>query len=75
MVEGKGYVPVDELQKGDLLVRPDGSTIEVLAVNATGDVATVHNFEVEGLHNYYVQAGKTGFLYTTRAPQGRPSRD
>ncbi|GAA3571313.1 hypothetical protein GCM10022197_29750 [Microlunatus spumicola] len=57
MVEGKGYVPVDELEKGDLLVRPDGSTIEVLSVNATGESATVHNFEVEGLHNYYVLTG------------------
>jgi hypothetical protein len=57
MVEGKGYTPVDELEKGDLLVRPDGSTVEVLSVNATGNTATVHNFEVEGLHNYFVRAG------------------
>ena len=57
MVEGKGYIPVDELEKGDLLVRADGSTIEVLSVNATGETTTVHNFEVEGLHNYYVRAG------------------
>jgi intein/homing endonuclease len=57
MVEGKGYVPVDQLEKGDLLVRSDGMTVEVLSVNATGKTATVHNFEVEELHNYYVRAG------------------
>ena len=62
MVEGKGYTPVDELEKGDRLVRPDGSTIEVLSINATGEVATVHNFEVEGLHNYYVRAGAEWLL-------------
>ena len=57
MVEGKGYTPVDELEKGDLLVRSDGSTIAVHSVDATGEVATVHNFEVEGLHNYFVDTG------------------
>ena len=57
MVEGKGYTPVDELEKGDLLVRSDGSTIEVLSVNATGETVIVYNFEVEELHNYYVRAG------------------
>ncbi|WP_375431376.1 polymorphic toxin-type HINT domain-containing protein [uncultured Friedmanniella sp.] len=62
MVAGKGYTPVDEMEKGDLLVRPDGSTIEVLSVNATGETATVHNFEVEGLHNYYVLAGHDWIL-------------
>ncbi len=62
MVEGKGYTSVDELEKGDLLVRPDGSTVAVLSVNATGETATVYNFEVEGLHNYYVQAGNQWLL-------------
>ena len=62
MVEGKGYTPVEKLHKGDLLVRADGSTIEVLSVNATGKTATVYNFEVEGLHNYHVRAGQHWLL-------------
>ena len=76
MVEGRGYVPVDELEKGDLLVRADGSTIEVLSINATGETATVHNFEVEGLHNYYVQAGGHWLLVhnTCNVPNPKPAR-
>ncbi len=62
MVKGKGYVPVDDLEQGDRLVRPDGSTVEVLYVRATGETVTVHNVEVEGLHNYYVQVGKQWLL-------------
>jgi len=57
MVVGQGWTPVRELRKGDPLVRPDGSTVTIHSVDATGDTATVQNFAVEGLHNYYVQAG------------------
>jgi hypothetical protein len=62
MVVGQGWTPVRELRKGDLLVRPDGSTIPIHSIDATGETATVHNFEVEGLHNYYVQAGDEWLL-------------
>ncbi|WP_375430834.1 Hint domain-containing protein [uncultured Friedmanniella sp.] len=57
MVDGQGWTPVRELRKGDQLVRPDGSTVTIHSIDATGEVATVHNFEVDGLHNYYIQAG------------------
>ncbi|WP_375430835.1 DUF6531 domain-containing protein [uncultured Friedmanniella sp.] len=62
MVDGQGWTPVRELRKGDQLVRPDGSTVTIHTINATGDTATVHNFEVDGLHNYYVQAGNHWLL-------------
>ncbi len=62
MVVGQGWPPVCELRKGGQLVRPDGSTVTIDSVDATGDTATVHNFEVEGLHNYYVQAGDEWLL-------------
>ena len=62
MVERKGFIPVNQIEKGDLLVRPDGTTIEVLSIYATGEVASVYNVEVEGLHNYYVRAGATWLL-------------
>jgi hypothetical protein len=62
MVVGQGWTPVRELRKGDLLVRPDGTTVAIHSVDATGETATVHNFEVDGLHNYYVQAGDEWLL-------------
>ena len=57
MVEGRGWVPTLRLEQGDVLLSPDGSTTTVQAVRATGQTATVFNFEVEGLHDYYVRAG------------------
>lgn len=56
-VDGQGWTPVDQLRPGDRLTQPDGTTVAVDRVQATGQTADVYNFEVEGLHDYYVQAG------------------
>ena len=56
-VDGRGWTPVRELQPGDKLVDAEGVRVELLAVGATGETATVHNFNVEHLHSYHVQAG------------------
>ncbi|WP_152364023.1 DUF6531 domain-containing protein [Microlunatus speluncae] len=58
-VQGKGWTPVCDLRPGDRLVDPKGTKVEVEAVTPTGRTATVHNFHVEGLQNYHVQAGTT----------------
>jgi hypothetical protein len=56
-VHGLGWTAVKDLRPGDELDRADGTTVTVEAVIATGRTATVYNFEVEGVHDYYVQAG------------------
>ncbi len=61
-VEGKGWTPAAQLHAGDQLRQPDGSTVPVASVAATGHTATVYNFEVQGHHDYYVQAGNTWIL-------------
>jgi RHS repeat-associated protein len=61
-VIGKGWTPVQDLKVGDQLREPDGATVAVQAVRATGKTATVYNFEVEDTHNYYVLAGNTPVL-------------
>ncbi|WP_157683578.1 polymorphic toxin-type HINT domain-containing protein [Microlunatus soli] len=58
-VQGKGWIPVRDLQPGDRLVDPKGSEVDVVAVTATGETATVYNFNVDELHSYHVQAGET----------------
>lgn len=62
MVVGKGWTTAIDLEKGDLLLRPDGSTTAVVAVRDAGRTATVYNFEVEGLHDYYVRGGQNWVL-------------
>jgi RHS repeat-associated protein len=56
-VEGKGWTPVKDLTSGDPLVEPDGATVAIDAVTATGRTATVYNFEVENTHDYYIHVG------------------
>jgi len=53
----RGWTAVKDLRAGDLLVEPDGATIAVESVRTTGQTSTVYNFEVEGLHDYYVKVG------------------
>ena len=61
-VEGKGWTPATQLKTGDHLRQPDGSLARVASAQVTGKTATVYNFEVRGLHDYYVQAGNTWIL-------------
>ncbi|VEH89193.1 HNH/endonuclease VII fold putative polymorphic toxin [Propionibacterium australiense] len=58
-VEGRGYTPADQLHEGDVLHTPDGQTVQVVSVQATGHTQTVHNLAIGGLHNYHV-ATNTG---------------
>ncbi|VEH89196.1 polymorphic toxin-type HINT domain-containing protein [Propionibacterium australiense] len=58
-VEGRGYTPADQLHEGDTLHTPDGQTVQVVSVQATGHTQTVHNLAIGGLHNYHV-ATNTG---------------
>lgn len=56
-VDGRGWTPAGELRTGERLQQPDGTTVAVEAVRATGRTATVYNFEVQGDHDYFVRAG------------------
>jgi len=56
-VQSRGWVPVRDLRPGDVLVDAKGDHVEVTSVVPTGETTTVHNFHVEDLHNYHVQAG------------------
>ena len=61
-VDGRGWTPVRDLQPGDKLVDAEGVRVELVAVTATGETATVHNVNVEHLHNYHVRAGDHSVL-------------
>ncbi|WP_454931477.1 polymorphic toxin-type HINT domain-containing protein [Actinomyces israelii] len=50
---GRGYVPADQLHTGDTLHTPDGTTVKVQAIQATG-TTTVHNLHVPATNNYHV---------------------
>jgi hypothetical protein len=50
-----GWVRVASLTVGDRLLEPDGSTLTVESVQATGRVETVFNFEVAGTHTYFTR--------------------
>ena len=39
---------------GDQLYDESGSLVAVVSIQATGEIATVYNFTVEGLYNYFV---------------------
>jgi Pretoxin HINT domain len=56
-VHGKGWTSVKDLQAGDRLDQPDGTTVAVQDVVTSGRTATVYNFEVQTSHDYYVQVG------------------
>lgn len=61
-IDGKGWVAATDLQAGDLLrcLHSSSSRARVLEVADASRFADVYNFEVTGLHNYFV--GGTGVL-------------
>jgi hypothetical protein len=69
-VYGRGWVAANELLPGDRLRRIDlEMALHVLIVHDTDLRADVFNFEVDGLHNYFV--GRVGALVhnSSREPQ------
>jgi hypothetical protein len=66
-VNGKGWVPSCRLQPDDVLRRIDGGGMRVLRVTDSGRKADVFNFEVEGIHNYFV--GGAGVLVHNESGQ------
>lgn len=59
--ERKGWKPANELVPGDVLLGHDGQRVEVQAVEATADVATVYNLRVADHHTYFVGRDEWGF--------------
>jgi hypothetical protein len=60
-VEGKGWVSAGELKPNDVLKRIDrGEPVRVRCVTDLRRTADVFNFEVDGVHNYFV--GREGVL-------------
>jgi hypothetical protein len=57
-VPGKGWQLAGDLQAGVQLAEPDGSSATVVAsmYEAHPEGVSVYNFEVEGLHTYFVSA-------------------
>lgn len=71
-IEGKGWVAACELQAVDLLKRVDGGVfLRVASAQLTGTSADVYNFEVSGVHNYFV--GLAGVLVHNDSGQPRPA--
>ncbi|MDQ0418984.1 hypothetical protein J2Z48_003209, partial [Croceifilum oryzae] len=53
-VKDKGWVPVKNLQEGDLLEDENGKALPVEKISIKNEKTTVYNFEVEDYHTYYV---------------------
>ncbi|MFE6870741.1 ricin-type beta-trefoil lectin domain protein [Kitasatospora sp. NPDC057692] len=80
-VDSRGeWIEATNLNPGDALQSPDGSTSQVLAVNRWTQQQAVRNLTVADLHTYYVMAGGTPVLVhncpTARnTPRGYPDRE
>jgi hypothetical protein len=59
-VDSRGWTAAQTLQPGDEVALADGGMGAVQALHFTNARRTVYNFEVEGLHNYFV--GRKGVL-------------
>ena len=53
-VNGRGWTQAEDLEAGDLLVTLDGETLKLDSIERVERRDTVFNFEVRGLHNYFV---------------------
>ncbi|MGC7101379.1 polymorphic toxin-type HINT domain-containing protein [Amycolatopsis lurida] len=77
------WTEAEDLDQGSLLRTPDGRLLEVVAVHEWAQPQQVHNFTVEGLHTYYVNAGGQSLLThnaggecpVTGKPHGRMGED
>ncbi len=57
-VSGKGWVKARDLEVGDEVSTFDQGVLAVAAIEYEEAKTPVFNFEVEGLHNYFVSAGR-----------------
>jgi hypothetical protein len=53
-VEGKGWIKVKDLQKGDMLKTKNDLNEQILNIGILKQTEIVYNIEVEGNHNYFV---------------------
>lgn len=56
------WVEAGDLEVGDHLLLPDGSTATVSAASDRAAVGRVHNLTIEGIHTYFVEAGDDAVL-------------
>jgi Pretoxin HINT domain/Novel toxin 21 len=56
-VEGRGWVAAGDLVPGDRVISSGGGRLRVASNQDSGRTSTVHNFEVEEFHTYFVGQG------------------
>lgn len=61
MVKDRGWVTAGDLQVGDTLVTPTGTTV-LAGIEHVATGATVYNFQVAVNHDYYALAGGNPIL-------------
>ncbi len=59
-VPDQGWVAAQHVKPGGTLMASGDTEAQILSVRFTSERSTVYNFEVEGLHNYFV--GSNGVL-------------
>jgi RHS repeat-associated protein len=57
-----GWIAAAELGSGDRLIGPDGNVARIVSVSAESRESVTHNLMVEGIHTYYVVAGRNAVL-------------
>ena len=62
LVDERRWADAGDIETGDLLRLPSGSTLQVAAVNRYTQRQTTHDLEVGGLHSYYVGIGTASAL-------------
>ena len=68
---GKGeWKEAGMLKVGDILIGEDNKEIEIETIEKVQKDVTVHNFTVDGTHNYFVSNGKENFLVHNKGGGG-----
>jgi RHS repeat-associated protein len=74
-VEGRGFVKAGALALGNAIVTRAGPAVKINGIRYTGKTETVHNFEVEDYHTYFVGKINGGMWVHNQCPAspGRPA--
>ena len=76
MVQNMGWILARDMQRGDILVTPEGTvTLDRVEIEHRDqdDAETVYNFHVHTHHNYYVHTGDVAVLVHKAGGHGASS--
>ncbi|WP_406862850.1 polymorphic toxin-type HINT domain-containing protein [Streptomyces sp. HUAS MG47] len=75
LVDERRWADAGDIERGDLLRLPSGTTLQVTAVNRYTQRQTTHDLSVAGIHTYYVGLGTQYALVHNNDPCDHPDYD